>query len=29
MLNLIEIRKPYADERLTTQIQVRHNEFDY
>ena len=29
VLNLIEIRKPYTGERLTTKIQVQHNEFDY
>ncbi len=29
VLNLLEIRKPYTGERLTTKIQVQHNEFDY
>lgn len=29
VLNLIEIRKPYRDERLTATIQVNHHTFDY
>ena len=29
VLNLIEIRKPYAGETLNTKIRVQHNEFDY
>lgn len=29
VLNLIEIRKPYAGERLTTKIRVGRQEFDY
>lgn len=29
VLNLIEIRKPYTGERLTTKICVQNNEFDY
>ena len=29
VLNLIEIRKPYRGEKLTTKIQVDHNTFDY
>ena len=29
VLNLIEIRKPYKDEKTTTTIQVDHNSFDY
>ena len=29
VLNLLEIRKPYAGEKLTEKIKVRHNEFDY
>ena len=29
VLNLIEIRKPYPGETLTTKIQVAENEFDY
>ncbi len=29
VLNLIELRKPYPDERLTQKIQVGEHEFDY
>lgn len=29
VLNLIEIRKPYAGEKLTRKIQVAENQFDY
>ena len=29
VLNMIEIRKPYKDERLTTTIKVDNNVFDY
>ena len=29
VLNLIEIRRPYAGEKLTTQIQVNEEPFDY
>lgn len=29
VLNLIEIRKPYTDEKPTTKIKVGENEFDY
>lgn len=29
VLNLIEIRKPYKDEKLSTTIQVGKNSFDY
>lgn len=29
VLNLIEIRKPYTDEKLTTTIRVNGNTFDY
>ncbi len=29
VLNLIEIRKPYRNEKLTTKIRVDRNEFDY
>lgn len=29
VLNMIEIRKPYRDEKLTTTIQVGNNSFDY
>ena len=29
VLNLIEVRKPYAGEKLTTKIRVGDNEFDY
>ena len=29
VLNLIEIRKPYPDETLTTEIQVGEHKFDY
>jgi len=29
VLNLIEIRKPYKGEKLTTSIKVGNNEFDY
>lgn len=29
VLNMIEIRKPYRDEKLTTIIRVADNEFDY
>ena len=29
VLNMIEIRKPYKDEKLTTTIRVAENEFDY
>ena len=29
VLNLIEIRKPYPNEKLTTTIRVADNEFDY
>lgn len=29
VLNLIEIRKPYHDERLAEKIRVRNNTFDY
>ncbi len=29
VLNLIEIRKPYAGEKLTTTIRVNDNSFDY
>ena len=29
VLNLVEIRKPYANEKLTTQIQVGKHSFDY
>lgn len=29
VLNLIEIRKPYAGEKLSTKIRVQQNEFDY
>ena len=29
VLNLIEVRKPYSDEKPTTKIKVGDNEFDY
>lgn len=29
VLNLIEVRRPWKDEKLTTKIQVEENEFDY
>lgn len=29
VLNMIEIRKPYKDEKLTTTIQVGKESFDY
>lgn len=29
VLNLIELRRPWSDERLTTKVQVGENEFDY
>ncbi len=29
VLNLIEVRKPWAEEQLTTRIRVGENEFDY
>ena len=29
VLNLVEIRKPYPGEKLTTKIQVGENKFDY
>ena len=29
VLNMIEIRKPYRDEKLTTQMKVGRNTFDY
>ena len=29
VLNLIEIRKPYQDEKLSTKIQVANHQFDY
>jgi ribosomal protein S18 acetylase RimI-like enzyme len=29
VLNLIELRKPWKDEKLTTMVQIGENEFDY